>query len=55
MHWRLLTSILTFFSEISHFIFKKKRACAFASMRIQITYEQKSASFLTKAFVLIID
>ena len=47
MRWRLLTSILTFFSEISHFILKKKKqACVFASVTIQITYEQKSlASF----------
>ena len=49
MRRRLLTSILTFFSEISHFILKKKKkkqACVFASVTIQITYEQKSlASF----------
>lgn len=43
MRPRLLTSILTFFSEISHFILKKKKqACVFAFMTIQITYEQKS-------------
>ena len=48
MRRRLLTSILTFYSEISHFILKKKKkqACVFASVTIQITYEQKSlASF----------